>query len=1241
MARLTVRRVAWRSLVYFGKSNAAVALGVAATSAVITGALLIGDSVRGSLRGLVVDRLSNVHVALQARTFFDPVLLRTLSRPEGVAAVEPAVIAASSSVEARHGEGVRRAARVQTLAVAPTFWTAVRLPHRIVPPATDQVAINASLATELGIDVGDEITLRLGKLAGVPGDLSLGRPEESTVSIPRQRVAAILPDDSIGGLNFRTNQAPPRNVFASLETVADMLESDGTVNGALVLAEPDRNLPDDIGRQWARELDSQFRPRLEDYGLQLERHTRIFPDPDIDDPAVADTPPETLFDYYQLTSKELIIDLPTSTAVYDTVGHSNACRMLAYLANSIARIEPPEQEMRPDRLAVVFEARNPDDVVYNAQRGRPSMQLAVVDPPPNPEEAISTSRLGEFRSEATEVQQPKVLSRLVPYSIVVGVDFDDELRLQDYRSVELDALYVPYCWINSWLANQLGAQPGDWVRISYYQPETADGQQVELATNLMIAGIVPITEPKRQYLRNRPAMFDRRPTIFNDPNMTPHVPGVTDQESISQWDLPFQLTYPITPVDDEYWNNHRLTPKLFLPYRYAATRSMFASRFGVTTSIRVPASKVETPQMLRDAIDEALLPMRSLKGLTFEPIRAEQLRASTGTTPFDALFLSLSFFVIVAALLLVFLLLKLGLQQRASQVGVLMALGFTAARIRGVLLREQAVVCAMGTALGIGLGIGYAHLMLAGLETWWVGAITTQFLDFFMTPTSLALGAAGGGAVSLLTIFLGLRQLSRLEPLVVLRGATEGPSLVDRSQPIVWGGLAALAAVGGVGCIVAGLNQSGMARAGAFFGSGMLLLLAGLLALRYRIGVAVTAGHHQARIGLAGMVFRSAIRNPGRSMLAISMLAVTTFLISSMSVFQMSPTERGYGGFDLIAESSIPVFKDPGSGEVRRDMLGPQAEMLRSVSIVSFRTRLGEDASCNNLYQVAEPTILGVPPRLAELHDFAPEHVRFEWVATANQENPWRALDRQGNGTRAYPIPVILDQNTAAWSLKQGAGLNAPIELEIGGKRLYFQTVGLLANSIFQGKLLIGKQNFERLFPYETGFRFFLINSGDQPADRVAEILEEGWSDSGLDVQESDKILQQFLNVQNTYISAFQALGALGLLLGTFGLAAVQLRSVVERRRELALMQAIGFSPRRLSQLITAETFALLATGVGIGIVCAVLALAPYVLEMGPQLNLVGPLLLLLVVVAVGFAVVRLALRSVARQPLLEALRNE
>ncbi len=198
---------------------------------------------------------------------------------------------------------------------------------------------------------------------------------------------------------------------------------------------------------------------------------------------------------------------------------------------------------------------------------------------------------------------------------------------------------------------------------------------------------------------------------------------------------------------------------------------------------------------------------------------------------------------------------------------------------------------------------------------------------------------------------------------------------------------------------------------------------------------------------------------------------------------------------------------------------------------------------------------------LQETYDLAPTATPFDWAAARNRERPWDALGMSASGEGDDPIPVILDQNTAAWSLKQGSQLDAVIKLRYGTQTIYFKTVGLLSNSVLQGKLMIGEDNFQRLFPKISGYSFFLVRSGNaQSADTVATTLETGWSDVGLDVTSSSRILQRLLGVQNTYISAFQSLGALGLLLGTLGLVAVQVRSVVERRRELALMQAVGFS---------------------------------------------------------------------------------
>jgi ABC-type antimicrobial peptide transport system permease subunit len=128
--------------------------------------------------------------------------------------------------------------------------------------------------------------------------------------------------------------------------------------------------------------------------------------------------------------------------------------------------------------------------------------------------------------------------------------------------------------------------------------------------------------------------------------------------------------------------------------------------------------------------------------------------------------------------------------------------------------------------------------------------------------------------------------------------------------------------------------------------------------------------------------------------------------------------------------------------------------------------------------------------------------------------------------------------------------------------------------------------------------------------------------------------------VQNTYLRTFQSLGALGLLLGTIGLAIAQLRNALERQGELALMRAIGFARGRLASAVMLETVFVLAAGIGSGVVCAAIAVTPYLLTGQSPPPIVGPLVSVLMIAAFGLAAGSLAVAKVIRMPLVAALRN-
>ena len=113
------------------------------------------------------------------------------------------------------------------------------------------------------------------------------------------------------------------------------------------------------------------------------------------------------------------------------------------------------------------------------------------------------------------------------------------------------------------------------------------------------------------------------------------------------------------------------------------------------------------------------------------------------------------------------------------------------------------------------------------------------------------------------------------------------------------------------------------------------------------------------------------------------------------------------------------------------------------------------------------------------------------------------------------------------------------------------------------------------------------------------------------------------------------------MLLGTFGLAAVQLRNVLERRGELALLRATGFRRRALAWMVMLENGLLLVTGLACGVAAAVVAVLPHLLSGKASIPWGSLGATLVLVVLVGLVAGLGAVRAVLAAPLLAALRGE
>ena len=327
---------------------------------------------------------------------------------------------------------------------------------------------------------------------------------------------------------------------------------------------------------------------------------------------------------------------------------------------------------------------------------------------------------------------------------------------------------------------------------------------------------------------------------------------------------------------------------------------------------------------------------------------------------------------------------------------------------------------------------------------------------------------------------------------------------------------------------------------------------------------------------------RGAARRPGRSLATLALLACGSFLVLAVSVFRVDgvpdPERRdsGTGGFAWFGRATLPVLHRIESDD-GVDAFALDPEDVAGVTTVPFRVRDGDDASCLNLSSAQRPRLVGVDPEELARRDAFVLAGSLGGEAT-DAAALWRMLAVGDAGADA-PVPAVVDANSLQWALKRKVGDTLEL-LDERGDPFAVQVVGTVAPSVLQGMLIVDQRAFERRYPSESGHRMFLVDAPREGREQIAAALTRALGDVGFELESSAARLQRFQAVQNAYLLVFQALGALGLLLGSAGLGAVVLRNVLERRSELAVLRAVGFDGGAVRRLVLSEHTLLLIGGV-------------------------------------------------------------
>lgn len=1128
---MNLPRLIFSSLRYYWRTNLAVIAGIAIAVAVLSGALLVGKSVKESLRSLLFQRLGTTEYVVSADRFFGQNLASGIkSGMDAKNSMYSCAIIYLQGIVINERTDVR-AHNVNVYGVDEQFWNFQDMTGQKAPE--DRAAlVGATLAEKLGTERGDDLLLRIETQQGIPRESLYGRRENIGRTI-RLVCDEILPAEKLGEFALRPNQGDIYSIFVPLQRLQRDLAQPSRSNVILLSS---KSQPDDLQKIRVA-LKQEF--SLQDMGVKFR--------------------PTSSLTGIVVENSRVMLDESIAQAAFQEAAAEGmkSSGILTYLANSIRA------------------------------RGREI-----------PYSVITAANLGQGAMNS-----------------VGGIEVID-----DQSSPK--GAYDPI-WLGEWAAKDLGISPGETVDVDYYVWEE-EGLLVTRTARFSLAGIVP-------------AGGDA------DGTLTPEFPGITETASLREWDPPFPIDLArIRPQDEEYWKRYRATPKAFITLEKG--QQLWQSRFGKLTSVRIAlpdgADFISSQGRLAQGIRDRINPESA--GFAINDLKKRGLEASQGSTDFGEYFIYFSFFIIAAAILLSILFFRLSIEQRLREVGTLQAVGFPFSKLQRIFLLEGALLAVMGSLLGLFGAIGYGELLILGLRTWWEGAVGTSRLFLHVSYPDLYWGAAAGILAALGAIAWTLHGMRRNSVRELLAGVLE-PGIVKRRLIYAYGSISAIALLAAIVMLIGSAYQK-IPDAAGFFGAG-LLLLASMLSLTAlylrRDHPHLISGHGWRAFFRLGA--RNAMNRPGRSLLCVAMIASAAFIIVSMEAFRKDPRSisleknSGTGGYPLVAESDLPVLQNPNSQEGREALGISESEIpaLARVIFVPFRVRPGDDVSCLNLYAPQDPKILGAS------HSFI-AGARFSFqdslASTPDQKrNPWLLLESESEDET---IPAIGDANTIQYILHLSIGK----ELEVtggDGRPVHLKLVGALRDSILQGELIISETNFMRAFPGQEGYRFFLLDVPPNDAASLIQQLDEHLAGWGFSTESTGKRLAAYHEVENTYLSTFQSLGALGLILGTAGLAAVLLRNVLERRRELALLRAVGYQGQVLALIIVAENIVLLILGLAGGTLCALISIIPALHARGGSFPLAVVSIILAGVLFVGIASSVLAVVASLRSPLLEALKSE
>lgn len=791
-------------------------------------------------------------------------------------------------------------------------------------------------------------------------------------------------------------------------------------------------------------------------------------------------------------------------------------------------------------------------------------------------------------------------NKATPYSFVSALS-----SYEDYQPKKDEII------LNSWLAEDLGVKLNDTIRLQYFTLESFRKLD-EQSKRFIVKKIVDIKG------------------FAADSLLMPGFEGLANVDRCSDWEAGIPMDFSkIRDKDEAWWKNHRGTPKAFISYQTAT--ELWAKDLGNATSIRFD-QKTNTTKV-KQALLAGLQP--SDVGINVMDIKNDSSWSVSNAEDFSGLFLGLSFFLILAAFLLSGLLFSMLMVQRQQEQGVYLSLGLPRRKIYQIFYFEGLLNAFLGSLAGIFAGILVSQLVLYFLNTIWNDIIRTSSIHLFISPVTLFIGLLSNVLIAALVMGRVLRahfrkQIGELNKRVTNKLSAQ----VAKSRKIsLWITLSTAAFFCAI--LLYSLQEDLYQNSMLFLIAGFLLLIS--LSSWFAFILLKSSTSYSGTISNTALAFRNLRFDFKRNVTISAILSIGIFIVLSTGANRIDTSRdvdtnsSGTGGYRFFIKTNMGVNADLSTTEGKTKMA--VREDYKDLSFVQMLHFESDDASCLNLNKILRPSILGVNPEKFIVRK------AFSFVKTMqkSERNPWYLLHQKLDKNC---IPAFADQTVITWGLGKSLGDSIKYVNEQGDS-IYLVLVGGLANSVFQGNLIVSEENFRQHFPSNSGSRVLLADVDATQTEDLKENLEGALRNYGAEIEYADERLATFNSITNTYLDIFVALGGIALILGTLGIAIILIRSIRSRKKQYAMMQAYGISLTTIRKIILMEFMIVMFAGIVIGLLASLIAGLPGFLAANGEVP-VGLLSSIVLLLALnGFVWIIIGSVLSVKKNFISDLRNE